>query len=1083
MSSQTIAAPMSGDQTNHNHMQFADRDALRLSIPQSESAIFPHDTMASTTNTNDATHAHPAPPPDDADHNESLKQLLDRLKRVSELQKEHGEVAPATQHVLEHHTPEAPSPSPLGSSNPSSRPSTARLIDDAETAGLSQRNLRALQSLVSGLGHPNAASTAENIRKLGLNDSTAHADLLADFVMQSHQMAGSTFMQLAPQREMDGMLEDAALELGEPTKDHLQKAHDAGRIEAFAKIDFADGYFYMTTASLELGRDELAFKSAQEKAKKQEERQQRSRPSSSSGNASNKLVRRAAGSQVQGSVVSERGGFCGVDPKSAEEQDDQEVDPIRSHSSQVSASSVVKMEDLELNPPPKFDYSARMQEVYEADNERPAPVTADHLPKPDSNPLIPIHPVTDNGLRRLDVHAEIEAHKSISRRHARIAWDDSRQCFVLEVLGRNGVFLNQAYMQRGQLAPLAHNSLIEISGIQMHFRLPPSQADSSDDSGNEEESSPHRANKQSTTPTSDGGARSLSPSRRQGAKTLLDTKATKKPELVSFPPRVGPDGQPLPPKKRGPGRPPKDGIMSNRERRELVKAQKAAAAKEANGGVTPPPSGRTGASRPSITDAQLEQAKLEKRKYTKRKREDGEEDGDIMPSIEGGQVSVPNDEEVRPPKKTRASRSPSPIYPPMSELSPEQLAKPQENYARLIYDVLSEIHPKGLGLRQIYRKLKVKYPYFVHGVTTDGWQSSVRHNLNSEHEKLFTKGDKDGKGFSWIAIPGKFTETKEDIAKKRKAQEAAQAEAKARAAQKAQYPYGPHQNWHGQPMQPFRPPPGLQPNGQPYPPYYNQNPQYAPGPNGMQWHQPPQGGPVRPQQPLLQPNPNGPGFPLTQNGIRPGGSLSNGTNAQNVGGFNQQSRLQQNLASILPHIDQGPMRPGSAGPMPPAAPRTQAPTSRFLPSNMPCSLEGIQSIQLLKTQVIKRASPERQAFMNAIFESARGRVMHGWPASTMPEGEQNLVEETVMMEMIDNVVKQFANPNYIRPNARIATPRATPKPEKADQGNGGAEDTEMIDVNGQAHVQHGEHGEGDKMQIDAQGQTAETSELELGMSG
>ena len=1061
MSSQTIAAPMMGDQTNHNHLQFADHDPLRLSIPQSEPAVFPHNNMPSAPDTDETvSHAHPAQP-NDADHNESLKQLLERLKRVSEQQGQ-SEDALAVQPVLDHHTPEAPSASPLDSSNPSSRPSTARLIDDAETAGLSNRNLRALQSLVSGLDQPNGGSIAQNIQALGLNDSTAHADLLADFIVQSHQMAGSALTQLAPHQDVDDLLQDAAQELGEPTKDHLQKAHDAGRIEAFAKIDFADGYFYMTTASLELGRDELAFKSAQEKARKQQETHQISRPSSSSGNASNRMIRRTAGSQVQGSVVSERGGFCGVDPKSAEEHEMKGADPSRSHSSQVSASSVVKMEDLELNPPQKFNYHNRVREAMEADNERPAPVTADHLPKPDSNPLIPIHPVTDNGLRRLDVHAEIEAHKSISRRHARIAWDDAQQCFMLEVLGRNGVFLNQAYMQRGHSAPLVHNSLIEISGIQMHFRLPPSQADSSDESGNEEESSPHRANKRSTTPTSDDELRSASPSRRKGAKTLLDPKALKRSEPLMFPPRVGPDGQPLPPKKRGPGRPPKDGIMSNRERRELIKAQKAAAAKEANGGVTPPPSGRTGNNRPSITDAQLEQAKLEKRKYTKRKREDGEEDGDILPSIEGGQVQVQNEEEVRVPKKSRASRSPSPVYPALSELSPEQLAKPQENYARLIYDVLSEIYPKGLGLRQIYRKLKVKYPYFVHGVTTDGWQSSVRHNLNSEHEKLFTKGDKDGKGFSWIAIPGKFTETKEDIAKKRKAQEAAQAEAKARAAQKAQYPYGPHQNWHQQPMQSFRPPPGLQPNGQPFPPYYGPNGQYIPPPNGMQWPQPPPGGAIRPQPPPLQPNHNSAG---SQAGNMGNGTMQSGMGT-NSGIGSQQSRLPQNL--IQPSIQPLPghqNRPGSAGPLPPAAQRPKAPASRFLPSNMPCSLEGIQAIQHFKAQLIKTTVPDKQAFMNAVFESARGRVMHGWPASTMPEGEQDLPEETSTMKMIETIVKQFANPNYVKPNARVMTPRATPKPEeKQEQGNDDGRNTEMMDVDVQ--TQSRDQSSGDPVSID-----------------
>jgi pSer/pThr/pTyr-binding forkhead associated (FHA) protein len=1053
MSSQ-IAAPMVGHQTNH--MQFADRDhdPLRLSIPQQEPFNFPPPTpcIRSASDMEEGTHAHPAPATN-AVREEPLPDLLGRIAKTYQPLNQ-SSALPGDQHILEHYTPEAPSASSIRSPNPF----------DGENCNTLDQDLKTLAFL--GLGRPTAASTAQDVQMLELNENMAGADLVADFIMRQRHLAA----QHAPQTDVDDLLQDAAQQLGEPTKDHLQKAHDAGRIEAFAKIDFADGYFYMTTASLELGRDELAFKSAQEKAKKQEERRQRSRPSSSSGKA--ERLRRAAGSQVQGSVVSERGGFCGVDPKSAEEQEQRDANASRSHSSQVSASSVVKMEDLELNP--RFDYQTRVQEAMEADNERPAPVTADHLPKPDSNPLIPIHPVTDNGLRRLDVHAEIEAHKAISRRHARIVWDDVRQCFMLEVLGRNGVFLNQVYMQRGLTAPLNHNSLIEISGIQMHFRLPPSQADSSDDSGNEEDLSPVQAQKQSTTPTSDDDLRSTSPSRRKGAKTLLDPKTVKKPDPVTLPPRIGPDGQPLPPKKRGPGRPPKDGIMSNRERRELAKAQKAAAAKEANGGVTPPPSGKIGISRPLITDAQLEQARLEKRKYTKRKR-DGEEgeDGDILPSIEGGQIHVPNDEEVRLPKKSRQSRSPSPLYPALSELSPEQLAKPQENYARLIYDVLSEIHPKGLGLRQIYRKLKLKYPYFVHGVTTDGWQSSVRHNLNSEHEKLFTKGDKDGKGFSWIAIPGKFTETKEDVAKKRKAQEAAQAEAKARAAHKAQYQIGPHPSWHQQPMQPYRPPPGMQPNG-PFPPYYGPNGQFVPPPNGMQW--PPPGGAVRPPQVPLQPNQAGGPHAVPQNGNsqRPLGNMPNGAMHNTVGPNGAFAPMQhagphQNLVPpTRPLSAQQQGRPGSAGPMPPASQRPRVPAPRSLPSNMPCSLEGIQSIQDYKIRLLKSTHPEKQDFMNAVFDSARGRVMHGWPGSTMPEGQQNLKEEIESIDMIESIVKQFANPSYVKPSARIVTPRATPKPDERVNGeNGGhakGEDTEMKDVTAESQLK--EQQEGDKVQLD-----------------
>lgn len=186
----------------------------------------------------------------------------------------------------------------------------------------------------------------------------------------------------------------------------------------------------------------------------------------------------------------------------------------------------------------------------------------------------------------------------------------------------------------------------------------------------------------------------------------------------------------------------------------------------------------------------------------------------------------------------------------------------------------------------------------------------------------------------------------------------------------------------------------------------------------------------------------------------------------NSGIGSQQSRLPQNL--IQPSIQPLPghqNRPGSAGPMPPAAQRPKAPASRFLPSNMPCSLEGIQAIQHFKAQLIKTTVPDKQAFMNAVFESARGRVMHGWPASTMPEGEQDLPEETSTMKMIETIVKQFANPNYVKPNARVMTPRATPKPEeKQEQGNDDGRNTEMMDVDVQ--TQSRDQSSGDPMSID-----------------
>ena len=83
----------------------------------------------------------------------------------------------------------------------------------------------------------------------------------------------------------------------------------------------------------------------------------------------------------------------------------------------------------------------------------------------------------------------------------------------------------------------------------------------------------------------------------------------------------------------------------------------------------------------------------------------------------------------------------------------------------------------------------------------------------------------------------------------------------------------------------------------------------------------------------------------------------------------------------------------------------------------------------------------------------------------MPEGEQDLQEESETMSMIESIVKQFANPNYVKPSARVMTPRATPKPDEREaDGRNGQEDTEMKDVSGEVHVD--ERQETEVMQVE-----------------
>ncbi|KAI9900210.1 hypothetical protein N3K66_004472 [Trichothecium roseum] len=230
------------------------------------------------------------------------------------------------------------------------------------------------------------------------------------------------------------------------------------------------------------------------------------------------------------------------------------------------------------------------------------------------------------------------------------------------------------------------------------------------------------------------------------------------------------------PRKRGPGRPPKNGIMSKRQQRELKKHQQEMAkqAQLQQAPVEPPIKRRVGRPRkhPGPEDVG---ATADKRPYKPRKPEGGE----------GSDV-----EKRAKEKKDRKVRPPSP--PPLREqdYTEEQMAKPSKNYSVLIDEALSAA-PGGLTLKQIYRKICEAYPFFAFRCGTKGWESSVRHNLIGN--LAFQKDDATG---LWSRVSG----IELDAGKKRKPS----SPDRNLGAQFGQYPY-PYNNAQ-QPMAAGYPP-------------------------------------------------------------------------------------------------------------------------------------------------------------------------------------------------------------------------------------------------------------------------------------
>ncbi|CED84856.1 Transcription factor of the Forkhead/HNF3 family [Phaffia rhodozyma] len=72
------------------------------------------------------------------------------------------------------------------------------------------------------------------------------------------------------------------------------------------------------------------------------------------------------------------------------------------------------------------------------------------------------------------IDVDLGAIKSVSRLHARISYDDESGCFVLDVFGRNGAWVEDEYFAKGQRAVLNERTKIQISIRTFTFVLPPS---------------------------------------------------------------------------------------------------------------------------------------------------------------------------------------------------------------------------------------------------------------------------------------------------------------------------------------------------------------------------------------------------------------------------------------------------------------------------------------------------------------------------------------------------------------------------------------------------------------------------------
>lgn len=549
------------------------------------------------------------------------------------------------------------------------------------------------------------------------------------------------------------------------------------RLDGYAKLIFDDSEFYMTTHQVIIGRDVGAYNNMRRYEIEQAQIEQAWNTSDFSVRPTVKIENRSAG------IVDP---WITLQPenrrsrKERKRKNSESGNPL-SHSGSVHSSNPASFLPLQFGNTPKQNLD------------------------PDSCPVIYVHPPFDKG---------IAGFKAISREHVKIFYDNHHDNFQVEFLGRNGGFVDGVFYEHKQIATLKSGSKLQMGFIYVRFMLPdvviddagfeyPEGAELFQDGeglptylgpvyseGGKEMSlsfdDPPRAGDQMSTDNDEcstddgnlfvGDENSDNEDQRADYDTSLrsesldnivphgsqndEEQGTQEPESPANSPT---DTSPKPAKKRGPGRPPKNGFMSKREQqiakkealeRERIQEeeraqeeQKVQVPNQTTASKTVPGKNKVGRPRKHPRpDVSEEGPPRQKRKYTKRQsgpKEPEDRDEDKF-DFDGNCIQT----------KSGSSRKVAYVLKEVThkkeDCTVDQLTKPPTNYLQTIWELLRDAD-QPLCLPQIYNEMEVKYPYYAFQ-ESKGWQSSVRHNLG-QHE-CFERTKRAGKGWAWCIRPG-----------------------------------------------------------------------------------------------------------------------------------------------------------------------------------------------------------------------------------------------------------------------------------------------------------------------------------------
>ncbi|TQV93920.1 hypothetical protein V2A60_003923 [Cordyceps javanica] len=569
---------------------------------------------------------------------------------------------------------------------------------------------------------------------------------------------------------------DAGMNGMAPSNSARQPGAEKG-LESFARIEFADSVFQMTTYAVIIGRDQRAMVQARRDEKRAVVHKRRAEENASMGLPPPSPMMHDR-SKFSKSYVSEEGGMLG--PESDSEESGR---PAKRRKTSTAGSSQQENEENSENIISDRQYVSHTPGAAAVDltSLRPSPW---HVP------FIGIHSPGPNIASKT---------KAISREHLKIAYNQQEGVFEAIPMHKNGFFCEDVHYKSDKVV-LKCGDRLQIKDIDFRFiingvekgrtgaeeyleeeKKPAKKRqthggkemsfefEQAHGNGQIQDTSDELSDVEGSLPELSDLGEDADGDEEIGEEDILEGDEAIKNEAFADQPDLL---MPEIPKKRGPGRPPKNGIMSKREQRLLKKQQQEMAKKTLPQPppVEPPIKRKVGRPRKHpLPENAGDQP--EKRKYKPRKpREDGAEGSDA-------------ERRAREKKEKKARPKSPPLELKIEDYTEEQLQKPNKNYGVLIDETLTAAGPDGLTLKQIYKRICQRYPWFYFHTETKGWESSVRHNLIGN--EAFKKDETTN---LWSRVPG----VELDAGKKRKASSPDRAMA-AQGYGPYSYPYNSHQ--------------------------------------------------------------------------------------------------------------------------------------------------------------------------------------------------------------------------------------------------------------------------------------------------